>query len=173
MAVRNSASNSFLKCRPYEKWEDQIIRGKYPDYKAIGAALPHRTYWALRARAKALGIIKHKVRWSPALRIALREGGFEKFTDQEIAEFMGCSEGAAEQVRQSMGIFRAKPVAATPRSPLVLDIRQRARDLGVPLHHLLRRAKCSSSALHKATQYSPAARMVRILGGELFAEWED
>ena len=164
---------SVEKCRPYEDWEDRIIRAMHPDYARICSALPHRTYGGVRRRAAALLLVKKKVRWSPALRLALREGGFEKFTDQEVAQFMGCTVNAAKLARQSMGIFRPTVAAAEPRSPLVLDIRQRAKEMSIPLTDLLERVGGSKGALHRSNAYSSTAKMVRVLGGELYVEWED
>ncbi len=86
---------------------------------------------------------------------------------------MGCTVKAAELARQGMGILRRRVAAAEPRSPLVLDIRQRAREMGIPLASLFKRVRGSKSALHKSNAYTATAKMVRVLGGELYVEWED
>jgi hypothetical protein len=38
-------------------YEDDLMRSLFPDYAAIRRAIPHRTYFACRARARALGLV--------------------------------------------------------------------------------------------------------------------
>lgn len=40
--------------------EDEIVRSSFPDYKAMGKALPHRSYNGFKYRAKVLKLVTER-----------------------------------------------------------------------------------------------------------------
>jgi hypothetical protein len=44
----------------WTKKEDKLVRELYPDYDALQKALRRRTYFALRARARALNVVNRR-----------------------------------------------------------------------------------------------------------------
>jgi hypothetical protein len=47
----------------WTKKEDDIVRALYPDYKALRRKLRRRTYYALKARTRRLGVAKRNHVW--------------------------------------------------------------------------------------------------------------
>ena len=51
----------------YKLWtasEDAVVHRLYPDYPAIISTLKTRTYYAVRVRARAIGIVKRRKPWT-------------------------------------------------------------------------------------------------------------
>lgn len=147
--------------------------------KDLTAKLPGRTAVAIRVR-RCKGL--HEVR-RPQWRITdvkRVQSSAPTETDRDLAASLGRTIGAVQQLRWQLRVLRPQgPKGSTADDlapPLIRDIRVRAREQRVELRALARASGSKGAFKPPEQQCVPSttsARAVELLGGELYAVWED
>ncbi|WP_028747966.1 hypothetical protein [Rhizobium mesoamericanum] len=157
--------------------EDDVVRSHYPDYAAIRRALPHRTYFACRNRARTLGIVKERPLYTTRELSIVRRLYPEGSKDDILSLLPGREWEAVKDFAKRHGIRRKpKPFKAT--GVVVLDqIRSRCRELNYTMPDLDKVAKtkryfAKSSWLKGHIHHKAIGRAVRALFGDIKAEWK-
>jgi hypothetical protein len=152
--------------------ELKILRQCHPNMRLAARRLPERTAQSIRTRSKLLGLGRRKT-WRHVEEDLIRKLHLTH-TDAQLAAMLGRSEEAVALHRSGlMGLRRVRTPSA--ESALLDDLRDEARRRGIKLWPLARGLLGASVKLH-GTGPAPAravARVVEVLGGELYAEWED
>jgi hypothetical protein len=166
-----------MRCNRWTEKEDEIVRRYAGDYAAMRQALPKRTYYALRQRARVLGLVPSRKTWTAGKIHRLRRY-YPTASRCEIEKlFPGDTYEELRRVAKSYGIRRRLPVKVSGYS-LVDSIRFRGRELGLSAAELDRKTK-SGTYFYKAAwllknmNYRALTKAVEVLGGELRVEFED
>ena len=157
--------------------EDELLRSLFPDYKAIVKALPHRTYFACRTRARTLGLVVARPPFTAKELSLIRRLYPAADRDELLARLPGRDWGRITAFAQRHGVRRL-PKTYKPTGVQVLDqIRSRCRELNYTmpdLDKLIRskgyfgKANWSRGHIH----HRDIGRAVRALFGELKADWK-
>jgi hypothetical protein len=159
--------------------EDKMVRRWYPDQERLARLMPHRTREAISGRAGDLRLTRRIVRFSAAELGRLAK--LAHLTGPALAaEFPNHSIKTLYFTRRLIAGIRPK-VVVVERPNLVGDIRRRAFERGLRLERLAKHCQLAQSS--ERLGRSPAPRqvptyiayfeIVKKLGGEIYAEWED
>jgi len=155
--------------------EDDLLREHFRSNRDCTELIPCRTKDAIKSRARTLGLTQPDTPWTAALvRRVSRMAAH--YTDEEIASAVGRTVAA---VRDKISGLRRPPRMRFPSAaPIASDIRERCYAERISLQKLYRfigtdrflaeRRIRRYNAIHPALSDA-----VRILGGELYVEWED
>ena len=158
--------------------EDERVKQLYPDYRALRKALRHRTYYALRHRADALGVVRRRHVWTGAEVVRLRKlyptatraelhASFPRLTWHQIA-------GKAVHIKVSRRRSRLSPTGF----PIIDDIRERAFLLNYSMVDLdaiartrgyFQKGGWHSNGINKRAVY----KAIEALDGEVLASWKE
>lgn len=156
-------------------WEGREVRplvDLHPRYGAVFPALPRRSKPAVYSKAARLGLTRSRVPWSDSEILRLRK--YRTGTRDEIlAAFPGRTWSAISRAARKRGHRRPKPIPKTSNIPLVDQIYQRARSVGMPLTELdavIRGKGYFARRLWRRKQdHGVHGRAVVALGGQLRA----
>ncbi|WP_406854667.1 hypothetical protein ABEG18_19250 [Alsobacter sp. KACC 23698] len=155
--------------------EDAILKAYYPDKRAAHAALPHRTFQAVKSRGVTLGIAPRRMVWSAVDLKRLKKMRPTASSAELTEAFPGRSLSSILHAASYYGAKRRPRPPAKMGDPLVDEIRLRAFQLGFSICDLDEEAKSRgffrSWARPKLLRYME--RAIDILGGKLVIEWED
>lgn len=180
MKVKAQAQGVARPAAPRWKIEkDELLRRHYPDYDLLMPRLPGRTRSAIKTRAKALKLQKPNVSWTGAEIAQIRRYA-QTMTRSEIFEkHSHRTPKNLDRVMDTYGIRPQRIPLLTSGDPLLDAARQRCRDTGLPLRVVSRMAG-PDRTLGLSTERKGAtfandsfARAIDLLGGELYAEWDD
>lgn len=168
--------------RDWQRNEVQIVQeNAHLTSKDMMALLPGRTAGAIYAYRRTVLKEVRRPDWRGSDEKLILKASPD-VTDLELAVALGRSPGAVGARRLLLGRYRPRrPVdilADSSVPPLIQDIRARAREHGIWLRDLERAmgADCALKPSHQPKGPVPAAisvRAVELLGGELYAVWED
>jgi hypothetical protein len=179
-AIHKRAQQLKLRAKQpvWAEWEDELVRTHAPDYQLLAELLPHRTYRAIGSRAELLDVTSLK-RWTkPALQ-KLYKLLWEGCPFDEIVQcFPGRSRKALDDMAMKMGMRRGRKFRVTSKVRLASDIRERCANEGVSLTTIYRAVRgdgflCERRIKQDGLNYRATSEAVELLGGELYAEWED
>lgn len=166
---------------PWHASEGRIVqRNPHLSCRELADLLPGRTENAISTfRRRTLKEVRER-QWRGTEDKLIRRTAATT-SDAEMAAVLGRSVRAITQRRHYLGVLRTnRPqegrAVDSVAIPLIKDIRVRARDLGVSLRHLARAAGTSGG--FKPSQRwmgrgEACGRAVEMLGGELYAVWDD
>jgi hypothetical protein len=106
--------------------EDRIVVRLYPDYRALRKTLKRRTYNALRARARSLGVAKRRHIWTTSEVSRLRRLYLNATTQETLAAFPGMTWWQLAGKARHIGLRGRRPRFKLTGLRLVDDIRGRA-----------------------------------------------
>lgn len=163
----------------WTKSEDTILRDLYPNFSSMAEVLRHRSYSALRGRAKALGIQKRKHIWTNKDTQRLRSVWRESAAEIKAA-FPGMAYGALKKKGRDLGFpSRGRPPFALTGDPCCDAIRDRCRELGYSMVELDRIAR-TSGYFQKADWHNkkkhllgPMIKAINALGGTFSVQFPD
>lgn len=158
--------------------EDAILRACYPDYKHAIKCLRRRTYYACRAHARHLQIVRTRRAWTAADVSKLRRL-FGPATRQEILRtFPEWSWPQIQCKAQSLGLKRKRQTPrSTPWQPIDA-IKQRARELNYSLSDVDKLAGSKTYFARagwtgrRQMNFQYVGRAVEALGGRLVVVWD-
>lgn len=163
------------------RWQPHELRiltdNRHLSNHELALLLPGRTIDAISKRRGMtdLQTLRRRVWLSPDLRL-MREVGQEE-SDQDIAMRIGRSQKAVALKRRKLGIV--KDGSPRRRGPALLeDIHERARDCRISIKGVegaINALGSLGASRWRRNRSVPliAALAVELLGGELYAEWED
>ena len=179
-------------------WEVQPVVAIYPEYRSIFPLLNRRTKPAVYHKAGRLGITKSRPPlWSDNEIIRIRKVYPSGTYDEILAAFPGRTIVAVARAANQRGIFRlprpcssallkfglsALPSQINKRGlcphPLLQDVRNRCLELGVAFRYVGNaigkpRVLALSASRLQGVDHTGLALATVVLGGELYAEWED
>jgi hypothetical protein len=161
----------------WTKKEDDIVRALYPDYKALRRKLRRRTYYALKARTRRLGVAKKNHVWL-ATEVSRLRRLYPRATQQDLMAAL--PNLTLQQIRSKahdICVRRARRKPATTGYPLIDAIRERAFELNlsmVELDAMSRTQRYYQKASWRGGNFNRKAvlRAVEALGGEVSIQWE-
>jgi len=160
----------------WARHEDDLVRQLYPDYAALAERLPHRSYYAIRHRCRALNICTHKIPWTSRERAILRRM-YPRSSHREILEALPNRDWA--QIRSAAVRFGCRRIKRpyVPTGSKALDlIRKKAYLLGLTMPDL--DAIAGTRRFFQRGNWYPFAaaracvKALRVLDGELTVEWQ-
>lgn len=162
-------------------WTDQeraTVRRLYPDYTALQRALPHRTYYALRNAAQALGVVRRRHRWTASERAYLRRRYATADWSELLAAFPGLKRTTIRERATDFGFHRRRSFKITGQ-PVIDAIRERATILNYSMVDVdamarTRRYFAQHRWLSAPRNYKAMAKAVQALHGrlELRVTWD-
>ena len=153
--------------------EDGILRRCHPDWARAERLLVGRSRYAIYSRSRTLGLGHHKP-WRPAEKDLFSKVA-ASLSDSEIGVMLGRTPKAVETRRLRQSEVRRHGEKA-PTVPLIRDVYEMAATRGVVVSKLTSALGCGRikrTVTRRSMSISAVARVVEVLGGELFAEWED
>lgn len=165
MSSRHSAAR-------WTEKEDAIIRGAYPDYVELAARLPERSYWAIKSRARTLGVVKRRHTWTGKELKEIARLRRQGMTWREFEKlFPGLSR---EHPKALLRNLCPPPPPKAFGLPLLDAIRARAYARGLRLTELDRLANTGRYFSHSMPieRVRHIDRAARVLGGELAIVWD-
>jgi hypothetical protein len=158
--------------------EDEVVRSKYPDYAAIRKALPHRTYFACRARARTLRIVKERPPYTGKELSIVRRLYPKADREDILSSLPGRTWSQINDLANRNGIRRApKPFKITGIK--VLDqIRTRCRELNYSMPDLDKMARTKTYfakakwLIRNKINHRAIGRAVDALHGDIEADWK-
>lgn len=161
----------------WTKKEDDVVRALYPDYKALQRRLRRRTYYALRARARTLDVVKRRRLWLASEVSRLRRMYPRATRDELLVAFPDMAWKQITYKARHAGIYRARRKLETTGHPLIDTIRERAQNLNLSMvdldamagtrRYFQKAAWCNGNFNRKAL-----LRAVEALGGAVSVQWE-
>ena len=171
---RSAATPASRKWVAWTPQEDAKIVSLYPEYAVLLQELPHRTYSALRQRARHLGIVRPRHVWTNREVERLRD------------EFSACIR--SNDIANLFPYLRKSQVFAKVRHlnlaygrrlkefdhPVLSTIRARATQMKLTLKDLDKRARSGRyfQKSNRTFQLRPAVSAVAALNGQTSIEWE-
>lgn len=163
--------------KPWSDEETAILRELYPRPEVF-IRLAHRTKASIRSRAYYLGLYGTRETWSAA---ALRQfrADARSLSNSELSLRYGRTVFAVKQLKVVLRLRQDRPRRSTSGlSELAVGVRQRAELCGIPLESIVSKCGFSRGSLSltplRATPSSELlARAAALLGGDLYAVWED
>lgn len=162
--------------------EDAVIRASFPNFGLAAAVLTWRTRAGIKDRASALGLRQPDFYWSKSnqeliLRCVERGEGLSAIT----MRFPGKTKHSIARLVARLGkkgSWCGTPPSLNSPHLIITDIKQRCLDKGVPFkaisHAAGTKGLLKSNTIRKAgLSHARIAKAVELLGGELYAEWED
>jgi hypothetical protein len=153
--------------------ETNLLRKYYPDVPRLLVLLPGRSRRSLHAQAMYLKVAGSLRPWTPERRELLTKMA-GKVSDREASMMLGGSPGSINHQRLRMnlaGIPAQKRKKALV--PLVQDIIDVAQARKLVLGKITNALGCQKILPSRTLSVAAAVRVVKALGGELYAEWED
>ena len=154
--------------------EDQIIARFYPNYAELQRRLRARSYYAIRNRARMLGVARRRHVWTSSEVTKLRALYFRGATSAEIvAAFPGHSS------RQIVSKARHIRLVRGPREPYVLGVppidtvREQAAIRGWTWRKLDKFAKTGRyfQQTTRRVDWGHLAKAIELLGGKIEIAW--
>lgn len=167
--------------RLWTKAELDIVRVLYPDYEALQNALPERTYFALRAAARTVGVTKARHRWTAAELSRLRKLYPVADWATLCSAFPNCTQSQIQKRAKDIRLRRETNLKPTG-SPELDAIRKRATDIGwsmVDLDKMARTRQYFQKAMWHNTggrpSYTAVRKAVAAMDGRLEIQvvWND
>jgi hypothetical protein len=156
---------------PWTIAELNIIRRCHPDLHEAAKLLPGRTFEAVTTRSKILRLKSHK-RWTAAEDELLHKL-WPTHSNPELAAMLGRTARAVRKRRSDYGLVRASNNIVRHR-PLMVDLLAEAQRRGVRLTTLTKALGCPRLKPGRTDhQTKTVTAQVRVLGGEVYAEWDD
>lgn len=169
----------------WEDHENAAIRSLWPDYEAIKAALPHRTYGAIQAQAARIGASAKGHVWTTGEVLRLRRI-FPTATHAELlAAFPGVSLRAIRSHAFRLNLRRAvKPYGPTGCA-LLDELRDRCRFLNLSMADLdamagtgtyfqrsgWRSGRRAGASTNRQFSYERVVKGILAIGGNVVADW--
>jgi hypothetical protein len=168
-------------CRSWTPAEDAALRDLYPDYEGILLKLPHRTYYALRGRAAALGCTaltaRHK--WTGAELTKLKKSCETGTSRRDLmALFPHATRWSQLQNKiRYYGYHRQNFKFKSTGFPIIDEIRERARQMNISMVELdaLAKSGCyflKAAWLNQGIVGKHIYRAIEALGGHLSVDWD-
>ena len=164
--------------RLWTEKEDAIVRGFYPDYRALRRRLRRRTYDALRHRVRVLGIQRRKHPWTGTEIARLRKLYPVASRDQMSAAFPNRTWAAIKTMAISRKIRRLQKPFAKTGSPALDQIRQRCAELNFSMGDLDKMARTRGYFSHarwlrtKKPSQIAIIKAIRALDGVIDIRWQ-
>jgi len=159
--------------------EDSTVRTIYPDYARLRRELPHRTYNALRGRARHCGVAKPRPQWTADEITRLRRLYPSKSHSELLEAFPGASLERIRFKARCIGVSRSRLPFLPTGFPLIDEIRNRAFDLNLSMVELDAMAetqtyfqKAGWGARHRENTVA-VIKAVRALDGDMEIEWDE
>jgi hypothetical protein len=158
--------------------EDRVLSALYPNYEAARKALPGRTYYSLRYRARTLHIQKKRQSWTGADVVRMRKLYPVATMADLLAAFPGRTPETIKSFAVSMHIRKRFEFKKTGY-PVIDAIRVRCKELGYSmgdLDEIARTKRYFTSALwlsNKSVRGSAVYKAVEALDGTLLVSWRD
>ncbi len=178
--ARQRMQRSGVNMSGHKLWtpqEDEVITSLYPDYGAITKALPHRTYFTCRSRARKLGIVKQRKHFT-AKELSIVRRHYPTATHEELLALLpGRNWAAIKYLARTHHIYRElKPFKETG-VPVIDQIRERCRELNYKMPDLDKLVRTKSyfakGSWHNGHIHHRAiGRAVKVLFGDLKADWK-
>jgi hypothetical protein len=165
------------RSKPFSpKWtpaEDSLLLTMYPS-RELETLLPHRSWNAIKSRAAVLGLLRKSRRFTAAeLKVIKRIGDMSGA--RVVAKHLNCTE---KQIYAARANHRMSPRKASryPLPPLLADMRARAETIGVSPSSVAYAA--GNPQILRVTKQGLVGiaalfRAAKILGGEIYAVWDD
>ena len=155
--------------------EDRLMREQFPNYPALMAALPGRTYYAIRARARTLGLVQCRPPWTSADISRLRRLYPTASREELLAAFPGREFESIKGKAHQYKLYRRKRSYVSTGVPLIDQIHDRAFRLHIYMPELDKMAGTRRffQSGQRRLDYRCIGRAVRALGGELTIKWAD
>lgn len=166
--------------RQVSKWSDEetaILREYYPKPEVF-VRLAHRSKASIRAKAYYLGLYGANNDW-PAPAIRRFRADARSLSNSELSLRYGRTILAVKQQKVVLGLRQdRRPLEKGGISELAVSVRDRASVCDISLNRLVSECGFSHGALSlvqlRAAPCSEVlARASALLGGELYAVWED
>ena len=170
---------------PIRKWtpsEDAVIQAGFPNYGLIASVLTWRTRIAIKWRSRELGLTHSEYFWSERDKDLVRrcvERG-EGWAALKL-RFPDKSKHAISQLIRRLSLkqpWEGSPARTDSPHLIITDIKRRCLDEGVSFMAISRAAGTDSllkahTIRKNGLSHARIAKAVELLGGELYAEWED
>ena len=158
------------------KWtapEDKTVCDHYPDYDQMRAALPHRTYFALRQRARHLGAASTRHTWTGRDMVKLKSMWLGATKAALLKAFPGRSFGAIKSAAKGAGLG-PRGLVRRGCDPYREAINARARERGISNRDLDRLLQSGSYFEKAQMDFRPAHvfRAAELLDFEINIRWE-
>ena len=158
--------------------EDEEVRRLAPDYKGLTKILPHRTFYAIESRAKALGIRKKNHVWTNHEVARLRKLWGRASRADILAAFPGMKFITIQRVAAYRGIRAPRRPLKPTGHPLLDAIRQRCFELNLSLSDLDEMARTGQffrqrKGGHTTSFYAHLYKAVAVLDGTLTVTWNN
>lgn len=167
----------------YPLWsarEIEILRRLYPDFKALKKALPGRTKYAVKLRARKVGVARPNHKWTTTEISRLRKLCTQGADRSEIDNAFPTIAWPVIQAQIGAHRFQKPKRKLKPSGNAVVDaIRERAVSEGISMVELDEMAGSGSKGYfrHCFSYRYPNGRClmkaVEELGGRLVVEWND
>lgn len=176
---RSSRSRRKRKVSTGEKWtpsEDAKLRALFPSYDCLQAELPHRSYYALRNRARRLNLVRRRHVWTNVEVSRLRDAFVNQVPDRDLeGMFPGLRLG---QIKAKAGHIKAphrKGRRVDFGVPALDAIREKAKAMGHSYVELDKRARTGKffQKSNRKPILKHISRAAKLLGGEVMIHWED
>ncbi|MBN9361901.1 MULTISPECIES: hypothetical protein [unclassified Devosia] len=170
----------FFLMRKVSKWSDEdtaILREYYPKPEVF-VRLAHRSEASIRAKAYYLGLYVISNEWSASAIRRFRTDA-RSLSNSELSLRYGRTLYAVKQQKVVLGLRQdRRPLEKSGISELAVSVRDRASVCDISLNRLVSECGFSHGALSlvqlRAAPCSEVlARASTLLGGELYAVWED
>jgi len=177
-ALRRKASELGLTVKRQASWsveEDDLIRQNPSCYQHLQKLLPHRTFDAIKVRARKLGVRKKNRRWTKDQISVMRQLA-GKVTDAQAAEILGGSRRSVAHKRLALGLACPASETGPAKVDIIQDLFDAAEAKGLRLSSVTRGlglSRMKRSANHQRISAKVVASVVGALGGELYVEWMD
>lgn len=157
--------------------EDATFIKLYPDYRALRRALRRRTYYALRNRARHLGVVKRRHVWTANEVRRLRNLYFLATTAELLAAFRGMSWHQIAGKARHIGLRGRKPKLKSTGILILDTIRTRASARGwsmVDLDSIAGTRRYFQKAGWHTSRATHGAwlKAIEVLEGDISIQWQ-
>lgn len=160
----------------WEPWEDQRLREWYPNYDALGRILLRRTYYAIRHRARALGLTPKRYIWT-APKVSLLRRMYPTASVAELkAAFPTLSYATIKYKAKHTKLYKRKRPLKPTGTPSIDDIRARAFEFRISMADLDELANTrryfQKAGWHNTISERAIFRATAALDGVMRPQWK-
>lgn len=173
MMKRIAATPANRKCAAWTKQEDATVVALHPNYSALLQELPHRTYTALRQRARHLGVVRPRHVWTSREVERLCNASAAHVRSDDIANFFPYLRPTQVFAKaRHLNLVRGRRLKEFDH-PVLSQIRARAVQMKLTLRDLDKHARSGLyfQKSNRKFRLRRAVSAVTALDGQISIEW--